>query len=354
MATPTPKAIFLQALRLEPTPRHPVALLSGGIWTLNRQGLSLEQALAAGAEACARIIVDTAGLLRSDLVWTGSGYHNLAIRALGGRIKFRRKGAPDVLEPLLVTANDVQRLDLDLLDGDADIRVLRDTTRHVATALGDQLMVGSSAWGPFTYAGLLFGVERLMRSIYKDQEAVHQVLAFAAELSYRYLAPFVAAGAGLISVADPTASGDLISRRQFETFVLPYQTRLIQRLRALGAQVLVHICGETTDRLELIAGTGAAIVSVDYKVDLARAAERLQGRIALAGNLDPVAVMQSSSPEQVAEASRAAIRLAGPHSGHVLMPGCDIPPSVPLAHIQAMVDTAWAHTGPAELHRAGA
>jgi uroporphyrinogen decarboxylase len=340
---PTPKDIITRTLRLQKTPRHPVALLSGGIWTLNRQGLSLEAALEAGAQRSAEIINDATGLLRSDLVWTGSGYHNLPIRALGGQIKFRKKGAPDVREPLLKEASDVAKLDLARLAEDPGIQVLWDTTRLLSREVGHRLMVGSSAWGPFTYAGHLFGVERLMRSIYKDKAAVHEVLAFAAELSYQYLAPFVDNGAGIISVADPTASGDLISRKQFETFVLPYQQRVIQRIKAKGAEMLVHICGFTTDRLDLVARTGAGIVSVDYKVDLAQAAPILEGKMAFAGNMNPVAVMQVSDPKGVEEACLSCIRKAGPRSSHILMPGCDIPPQVPLDNIRAMVDTAWDH-----------
>ncbi|MDR3671072.1 MAG: uroporphyrinogen decarboxylase family protein [Holophaga sp.] len=340
MPQDTPKAIILKAIRLEKTPRHPVALLSGGIWTLNRQGLSLEEALEAGAGRCAEIIAGTADLLRSDIVWTGSGYHNLPVRGLGGQIRFRKKGAPDVKEPLL-TEPSGQGLDLDRLAEDPGIRTLWDTTRLLSRQVGEHILVGSSAWGPFTYAGLLYGVERLMRGIYRDKAAVHAALAFSTELSYRYLAPFVAAGAGLISVADPTASGDMISRRQFEEFVLPYQRQVVQRIKALGAATLVHICGDITDRLDLIPTTGAGILSMDYKVDLTRAAEVLQGKLAFAGNMNPVAIMQSETPEGVAAACRACIQSAGPESSHILMPGCDIPPGVPLENIRAMVDTAW-------------
>jgi uroporphyrinogen decarboxylase len=341
MPSDTSRSIILKAIRLQATPRHPVALLSGGIWTLNRQGLSLEQALAVGAERTAGIIRDTADLLRSDIVWTGSGYHNLAVRALGGEVRFRKKGAPDVMSSLLKEASDP--LDFDRLEEDPDIRTLRATTRLLARDVGERILVGSSAWGAFTYAGLLYGVERLMRGMYRDKAAVHAVLQQAAELSYRYLAPFVDAGAGLISVADPTASGDMISRRQFEEFVLPYQRQVVQRLKARGAEVLIHICGDVTDRLDLIPATGAGILSVDYKVDLARAAAALNGRMAFAGHMNPVAVMLASTPEEVAAACRACIGQAGPDSSHILMPGCDIPPGVPLENIRAMVDTAWAH-----------
>jgi uroporphyrinogen decarboxylase len=63
--------------------------------------------------------------------------------------------------------------------------------------------------------------------------------------------------------------------------------------------------------------------------------------------MNPVAVMQASSPEEVALACRACILKAGPASSHILMPGCDIPPTVPLDNIRAMVDTAWEHAWPA-------
>ena len=55
----TPREIIERALRLEPTPRLPVSLLSAGAWTLNRHGLTLERALSAGPERLAEVIADT-------------------------------------------------------------------------------------------------------------------------------------------------------------------------------------------------------------------------------------------------------------------------------------------------------
>ncbi|HEX9062749.1 MAG TPA: uroporphyrinogen decarboxylase, partial [Clostridia bacterium] len=81
------KEIVLKALNLENTPRLPVALLSGGAWTFNRRGLTLESALKIGALEAAGIIAETNETVKSDIVWTGSGYHNLAVRAVGGKIK---------------------------------------------------------------------------------------------------------------------------------------------------------------------------------------------------------------------------------------------------------------------------
>lgn len=79
----THKEIIGKVIRLEKTPRLPVSLLSGGAWALNRSGLTMEQALAERPERLAEVIARTNEIVGCDIVWPGSGYHNLAIR--GGR-----------------------------------------------------------------------------------------------------------------------------------------------------------------------------------------------------------------------------------------------------------------------------
>jgi uroporphyrinogen decarboxylase len=341
----TSKEIIQKTTRLEPTPRLPVSLLSAGAWTLNQSGLTLETALAAGAGRIAEIISKTNEIVGCDIVWPGSGYHNLAIRGIGGRIKFRLKGTPDVQEPVLRGDWAVERITTRRVQEDEGIRVLVEAARLLCKSIGDRTVVGTSQWAPFTLGGLAFGVERVMRGIYKDKAAVHAVMEFAAELCFDYLEPFIDAGVAMISLADPTASGDLISRDQFFEFSFPYLKRVANRIRARGVWVIVHICGNTTNRLDLIPEAGAQIMSVDYKVDLSDARRGLGGRIAFAGNMNPVAVMQKQTAAGVAAACRDAIGRAGIAGGYILMPGCDIPPSVPIENVRSMVETAHAHPG---------
>lgn len=341
----TSREIIERALRLEPTPRLPVSLLSAGAWTLNRHGLTLERALSAGPERLAEVIAGTNEAAGCDIVWPGSGYHNLAIGAVGGRIKFRAKGTPDVLEPLLRGASDAERVPLARLREDPGIRALVDAAAILSRRIGASTVVGTSQWAPFTLGALAYGAENVMRGIFKDRPAVHAVLGFAAELCFAYLEPFIEAGVSMISLADPTSSGDMVSREQFLEFSLPYLSQVAARVKARGVHLLVHICGNTTTRLEDVAAAGAEIMSVDYKVDLAAARCSLGGRIAFAGNMNPVTIMQSQTPAGVAAACEACIRAAGEGPGYVLMPGCDIPPSVPIENVRAMVETAHAHAG---------
>ncbi len=332
------KEIITRALKLEKTPRLPVALLSGGVWTMNRRGLSLQDILNR-PELAAEIIIDTQETVQSDIVWPSSGYHNLAIRALGGTIKFRAKGAPDIQAPLIDKVAEVEKLQLSNLSEEPGIQNLLSTARIVAKTLGSKVLIGASQWGPFTLAGHIYGVEKLMRSIYKDQDGVLAILDFTAELCYRYLEFFINAGVEIVSIADPSASGDLISRTQFQEFVLPHLQKVVNKLHQKGVFVCIHICGNITNRLDLIPETDADLLSMDYKVDLGKAKEALGGRMAFSGNLNPVAIMQNATPKIVADTCLDCIMKTLAIPGYIVMPGCDIPPGVSLENIQAMRDT---------------
>lgn len=344
------KEIIIAVASRQKTPRTPVALLSGGSWTFNRRGLSLEAALKGGAEQAAEIIAETNQEIGCDIVWPGSGYHNLAIKALGGNIKFRKKGTPDIQEPLLKEAADTDKIDLAKLQEDQALNTLWKTAGLLVDDIGNHTLVGASQWGPFTLAGLIYGVERLMRNIYKDKAAVHQVLAFTTELCYQYLAPYIEAGVGIVSVADPNSSGGLISSEQFAEFSAPYLQQVVNRVKVNGVLAQIHICGNITNRLDIIPATGADIISVDYKVTLDKTRAILDSKMAFAGNMNPVAVMQNLKAEEVFQVCNQCIENAGIGSSYILMPGCDIPPTVPLENIKAMVKAAHSYELEVNVH----
>jgi uroporphyrinogen decarboxylase len=336
--------VILDALDRKRPSRPAVSLRSAGCWTFQRFGYSLQD-VAGKAALMADTIVRSNTDVRSDIVWVGSGFHNLAVQALGGQLKWRPRGTPDVKAPLLAgdasqVATALSQFDLGRLAAEPAISALWGATALVRKTIGAETLVGASQWGPFTLAGLLLGVERMMRNMIRDPAEVHRVLAFATELSYAYLSPFAKNGAEILSVAEPTSSGDMVSRKQLEEFTVPYLTRIIRRLKADGSRVIVHICGNITNRLDLLPPTAADLLSVDYTVRLDKVRCIVGPYMAYAGNLNPVAILQQSSPRQVIEAAWAALDQVEGDARYVLMPGCDIPPAVPIENVQALVQAA--------------
>ncbi|BBB93398.1 MAG TPA: uroporphyrinogen decarboxylase family protein [Methylomusa anaerophila] len=335
------KDIILQAIRaknrgVSTQPRLPVALLSGGTWTFRQKGLTLKDVLDR-PELGAPAILEINETVQSDIVWPGSGYHNILVHILGGKIKFRPQGNIDVLEPLLTTTREVDRLQPGRLNSHEWIAAIRSIISQVHSQIGDRVLVGTSSWGPFTLAGQFLGVEKLMTGLYKDKQGVHALLEAMTELCTVYLEPLIEQGAAIESIAEPTASGDLISLRHFEEFVAPYIGKVAKRLKDKGAYTTLHICGNIKNRLHLIPDLHVDLLSLDYKVDLATAQLILDGKTAVAGNVNPV-LLKDAAPSQIAQTVKECIRQAGRAANYVLMPGCDIPAGVPLANVLAFID----------------
>ncbi|MDR3342732.1 MAG: uroporphyrinogen decarboxylase, partial [Treponema sp.] len=81
----------------------------------------------------------------------------------------------------------------------------------------------------------------------------------------------------------------MISRKHFEEFALPAFTKVFTALQKKNVSTALYICGNIENRLDLLNGIGAQLISVDYKVSLKKCREIFNGKTAFAGNMNPVA-----------------------------------------------------------------
>lgn len=194
----------------------------------------------------------------------------------------------------------------------------------------DQCVVG---WveGPFAEYVDLRGMQEAMTDLYDDPDLFHA----AAERLVRGAARFAAAqrdaGADIIGVGDAAAS--LIGPALYGRHVLPWQQRLIAAIRATGALVKLHMCGNIAPILPLAATTGADILDCDWMVDLAAARRAVGPDMTLAGNFNPAGVLLRGAPPDIAEAARRCIRDAG--ARFILQPGCEVPPDTAHDNLRA-------------------
>lgn len=332
------KQAILDAFHLQASERVPATIFGGGAWTIRRWKKQFGELLN-DPRAYARLIIDANQELQSPIVYLGSGYNNYLAAALGGVIKERELGAPDLREPIVKqSADELDALDVTMIEQDPWIQKIREATRWVAQEIGETHIVAVTAWGPFSLAGQIYGVEQFMRAALKKPAEVDKTLNFATNLLMQFYRPMLEEKTMLMaSIADPTASGDLISRRLFEKFDLPYLQKLDAWIKSYGARVWLHICGNTGDELDLIGQTGADCFSLDYKVSLQKAKQALGGKMCIAGNIDPVSQLYSGTPESVAQASAQCLADAGAGGGFILTSGCDLPPTVKMENIQAMM-----------------
>jgi uroporphyrinogen decarboxylase len=331
----TGRQALLDTLAGKKTEQTPVVLFSAGAWTFNSLGLPLETVIGKPglmADAISQTFLNKAA---SAAIWAGSGFNNLPVKALGGAIVYPKQGTPRVTRTAFEEVSELDAIDIGRIALDPDVQSLWETTAKVKATIGKQTVIGACGWGPFTLAGQMYGTEKLMSKIYKEPDVVRRVLDFSVDASSRYYRGFIENGAEIVSIAEPIASGDMISRKHFEAFVVPVIKNFLDRLKDLSVYNLLHICGNITNRLDLIPGMGVDVLSVDYKVDLTKVRSVIGTKIAFGGNVNPAGILQQGTPEEVTAASHQCIRDAGDDTNFILMPGCDIPPNVPLANIRA-------------------
>jgi uroporphyrinogen decarboxylase len=160
-----------------------------------------------------------------------------------------------------------------------------------------------------------------------------------------YLQSQIAAGAAVVQLFD-TWAGEL-TREEYEAFELP-ATRTV--FESLGAPEVPRILyGKGSPHLiEPQSNTGADVLSVDWRTDLAEARCALGERVALQGNVDPNILL--GAEEGIRDAAREAVEKTG-GVGHILNLGHGILPTTPVGNARAFVEAGQMAAVPARVHR---
>lgn len=197
--------------------------------------------------------------------------------------------------------------------------------------LGEDAAVCGKVFGSWTQAYHYFGVENfLMMTVVEPDKAQH-VLDKLLPVTIAFANAQVEAGADCILIADH-ATSDLCSPMAYEDFLKPMHTVLSQEL---SCPTLLHICGNTRDRIKYITETGIDCFHWDTKSGTSEEIRELAGKnISLAGGISNYTLLRGTADDivkQAQEASKAGINIIGPE--------CAIPLQTPLGNLKAVVAT---------------
>jgi uroporphyrinogen decarboxylase len=229
-----------------------------------------------------------------------------------------------------------------------------ESVRKMARAVGRTHSVLGWVEGPLALYADLRGVESMFLDLIDTPQMYLDAVEILIENQIRFARAQVAAGADMVGVGDSVAS--LVSPPMYRQFVLPFEKRLFDAIHDAGAAVKLHVCGDISNSIGLMARTGCDIIDADWMValDQARAAVdaaySVEGvppsnrgqdardtavgpKVTLAGNFDPSAVLLQGTPQEVADAARRNIEMAGPP--FILQPGCEVPPGTPEPNLRA-------------------
>ncbi|HEY7339441.1 MAG TPA: uroporphyrinogen decarboxylase [Ktedonobacterales bacterium] len=170
-------------------------------------------------------------------------------------------------------------------------------------------------------------------------EAWDELMTKLSEVVGAYLLAQARAGAQALQLFDSWAGH--LSASDYRQFALPYTQRAIAIARAAGVPI-IHFATDTSGYLEAMGETGADVISVDWRVDLSAAWQRLGEQVAMQGNLDPVALL--APWDALEQHAQAILDQAGGRPGHIFNLGHGILPETPPDNVKQLVDFVHEYT----------
>jgi len=202
--------------------------------------------------------------------------------------------------------------------------------------VGGQLLIEGWIEGPCAEAADLRGINTLMLDFYDDPPFVRDLFDFILEMELEFAKAQIEAGIDVIGVGDAAAS--LVGPQIYEEFIWPYEKKMFDRLREMGTRIRLHICGNIGRILEPIGRLGCDFVDVDYMVSLAEARKQMGPDQVLAGNIEPVGVLRSGTPESITAAIAECHRQSGDR--YIVAAGCEIVRDTAPENVLALRDYA--------------
>ena len=330
--------LFVRACRREPVERTP-------IWLMRQAGRSLPEyralrgrwsleEIVAQPELCAEVTLQPVSRLGVDAAVMFADIM-LPLRGMGIDFELVESIGPVVANPIR-SADAVRALRTP--PAAESVPQVLDAVRIVARE--SPVPVICFAGGPFTLAS--YAIEgRPSRDftltkqfMYREPVAFGVLLDKLATVMAEYLGAQVGAGAQALQVFDSWVGA--LSPADYEARVLPHTRRIFEATRALGVP-RIHFGTSTAGLLELIAGSGADVISLDWRVDLDAGWRRVGHERGVQGNLDPAVLL--GPLELVVDGARQVLRRAAGRPGHVFNLGHGVLPGSSLDNLQALVET---------------
>lgn len=335
----TPKERLAAYARCEEVDRIPTTLSAGETGCLELLGIPI-----CDYYFSADIMVEIESFLAdntgADNLGMGLGLRTLA-EALGSKMAYPKESVSYVDEPGIKSLDQVDSLDIVNVRTDGRFPIIIEAFKRLADKYGDVRKMGSGLAGPLTTATNLYGTERFLKATRKDPEGAHRLLRYTTECVIaccRDLNEMLGIG---FTLSEPIASKDLISKKQFDAFFVPYLRECVERMSEFQGAVGIHICGHTRDRWQDIVDCGISSFWVDDCESLRDLKELHGDRIGISGNVPPVDVLRNGTPGEIAETVRDRIAQAADNPrGFTLCPGCTTPAGTSLDNMITFMNAA--------------
>jgi uroporphyrinogen decarboxylase len=261
----------------------------------------------------------------------------LPIEAMGVSLELQPEVGPIIHEPIRTKA----AIDaLQVRDAEEATPFVFEAIRLIRHDLRDgrAALIGFSG-APFTLACYLIeGRPSRDYTIAKgfmfgQPELWHALLERISEVVLRYLRAQVAAGIQVVQLFDSWVGA--LAPQDYDCYVRPHTQFIFDGLKDLDTPT-IHFGTGTASLLESMVAAGGDIISVDWRVPLDDAWNRIGHDRGIQGNLDPT--LLTAPFARISEGVDDVLRRAAGRRGHIFNLGHGVPPETPYENLTRIVE----------------
>jgi uroporphyrinogen decarboxylase len=219
-----------------------------------------------------------------------------------------------------------------------------DAIEKALATYGDRYAVIVHLNDVFSLPRYLMGMENLLMAIAAEPELVQALVDMSVDINLKMAKEVVARGVQIVYTGDDIAAtkGPLMSPRHFRKLFYPGLCRVVGGFKDLGLFVIKHTDGNLWPLMDMIVDSGIDCLDPLDPIagmDLGEVKAKYSHRIALKGNVDCGDLMTFGMPEEVAEATKAALIQGMPGGGFILSSSNSIHSGVKPENYVAMLRT---------------
>jgi MtaA/CmuA family methyltransferase len=270
-----------------------------------------------------------------------TGFENFGIpfcmtveaEVLGSSIDFGTLACePKIKKEVFPSVSEVRVENISKLLHSGRIDTIVQTGYHLSEKFPDVPVIGNLT-GPISTAASIVDPMTFLKELRKDQSNAHKLLEYVSDFLVEYAKLLIDNGATLISIGDPTATGEILGPKMFEEYAVKYLNKILDGIHALKAPVIVHICGNMNTVWNLMPGIRTDALSTDALVNLKLLKESFPSLITM-GNLSTY-LLEFGTPEKVALQTEKLLA----DGIDIISPACGLSTSSSLKNIQALTGT---------------
>ncbi len=216
------------------------------------------------------------------------------------------------------------------------MRVVLDAISKLRRQVGGRVAVIGKVMGPWTISYHMAGTQNLLLQVgLEEKDKVVKMLRQLMPVTIAFARAQFQAGADIVVLADH-ATGNLVGSYHYKDYLLEIHKEITSQIEG---PLILHVCGNCMDRLELFADAGFDGYNFEWQVDSKVAVAKVGHRMCMVGNVNNAQTLLQGTPEDV----RKQVRYAIEAGVNIIAPECAIPLTTPIANLKALV--AAVHEG---------